>query len=142
MFHEIENAILERLRAKHDQGTTVVMITEADLVQEMRQKAPAVCVLYEGYNVGDRVAPGTPQLILLNWTVIVGAKSARGNGKADIAREMVSKLAQTTLEALLGFSVGNGKHLRLTDAGGPEYDGGYCFMPLAFTCPATFKGQP
>jgi hypothetical protein len=37
---------------------------------------------------------------------------------------------------------GGGKYLRLSEAPGPEYDAGYCHLPLAFSNAATFKGTP
>jgi hypothetical protein len=143
MFATVEQTIVERLRAKLPPGTTVEPIRELERVPELRQKAPAVFVIYDGYSVGQVLAPtGGVQQVVQEWYVVVAAKSARGNGDSNAARDQASALAETVLEALLGFHLGQGRYLRLSDAPGPEYDGGYCHVPLAFSNAATFKGQP
>ena len=93
-----------------------------------------------GAEIGDPRFQG--QQIILDWYVVVAAKSARGNGNGNDARDQAGALAQQVVEALLGFNMGGGKYLRLGEAPGPEYDAGYCFLPLAFSCAATFRGTP
>lgn len=141
MFADIESKIINRLRDKLGGAVTVEPLREIERVPELRQKAPAAWVIYDGYRHGDSI-PNVPavQQIVLEWFVVVAAKSARGNGDVDGARDIAGELAAKVIDALLGFDVGAGKRLRLADAPGPEYDAGYCHLPLAFTCAATFKG--
>jgi phage gp37-like protein len=147
MYAEIEQRILDRLRAKipdqDGQPVTIEPLREIERVPEMRQKAPAVWVIYDGFTPGDSI-PSMPhvQQVRLEWFVVVAAKSAKGAGDVEAARDMASALAERVMKALLGFHAGGGQYLRLGDAPGPEYDAGYCHVPLAFTCAATFKGQP
>lgn len=147
-FAEVEQAIIDRLIEKMPAGTTVLPMRELERVPENRQKAPAVFVIFDGYSVGEAIVPtGQIQRVTMEWYVVAVAKSARGNGNTDAARDAASALCEGILQALLGYDVGKpsgegGKFLRLSDAPGPEYDGGYCHVPLAFTNPATFKGQP
>ncbi|MGD9599931.1 MAG: hypothetical protein AB7P94_16835 [Steroidobacteraceae bacterium] len=147
-FAEVEQAIIDRLIAKMPAGTAVLPVRELERVPELRQKAPAVFVVFDGYSVGESIGPtGQIQRVTMEWYVVAMAKSARGNGNTDAARDEASALCEQVLQALLGFDVGSasgqgGKFLRLSDAPGPEYDGGMCYVPLAFTNPATFKGQP
>jgi hypothetical protein len=142
MFAEIEQTIVERLRAKLP--STVHVDTESELsrVAELRQKAPAVWLIYDGFRLGDKIAPtGQVQQIVMEWFVVIAAKSAKGNGNPNAARDEASAMCVSVLEALLGFHLGRGQYLHLADAPGPTYDGGYCHVPLAFTNSATFKGQ-
>lgn len=147
-FAEVEQAIIDRLIAKLPAGTTVAAVRELERVPELRQKTPAVWVIFDGYSVGESIGPtGNIQRVTMEWYVVAAARSARGNGDTDAARDAASALCEQVLVALLGYDVGQpsgqgGKFLRLSDAPGPEYDGGYCHVPLAFTNPATFKGQP
>lgn len=142
MFHQTEQTVIERLRATLPDGVTVEPIRELERVPELRQKAPAVFVIYDGYSVGEALANGAVQRITQEWYVVIAAKSAKGNGGSNDARDAASVLAGQVLTSLLGFHLGDGKYLRLTDAPGPEYDAGYCHIPLAFSNSATFKGQP
>lgn len=143
MFADIEQTIVTRLRDRLPAGTTVEPIRELERVPELRQKAPAVFVIYDGYSVGQALTQtGGVQQVVQEWYVVVAAKSARGNGDSNAARDQASALAGQVLDALLGFHLGQGRYLRLSDAPGPEYDAGYCHVPLAFSNAATFKGQP
>lgn len=142
MFADIEQLIVDRLRERMP-DVTVETLRELERVPELRQKAPAVFVIYDGFSVGAS-PPNVPhvQQIVQEWYVVCAAKSARGNGETSAARDQASELAGRVLQALLGFHLGGGRYLRLSDAPGPEYDGGYCHVPLAFSNAATFKGQP
>lgn len=142
MFADIEQLIIERLRERLP-DVTVETLRELERVPELRQKAPAVFVIYDGFSVGAST-PNVPhvQQIVQEWYVVCAAKSARGNGETSAARDQASELAGRVLQALLGYHLGGGRYLRLSDAPGPEYDGGYCHVPLAFSNAATFKGQP
>jgi hypothetical protein len=143
MFGDTEQRIIDRLRERLPASVHVAPLREIERVPEMRQRAPAVWVIHDGYTVGERI-PNAPhvQQIRQEWFVVVAAKSAKGSGDVNAARDQASELAQAVLEALLGFHLGGGKYLQLGDAPGPEYDGGYCHVPLSFSNAATFKGQP
>lgn len=143
MFGEIEQKIIERLKQRLPEDVHVAPLRELERVPELRQKAPAVWVIHDGYTAGERL-PNLPhvQQIRQEWFVVVAAKSAKRNGDQGDARDQASELCEIVLGALLGFHLGSGKYLQLADAPGPEYDAGYCHVPLAFTNAATFKGQP
>jgi hypothetical protein len=143
MYADIEAKIITRLRDKLGGAVTVEPLREVERVPELRQRAPAAWVIYDGYRPGESMPsiPGVQQIVM-EWFVVVAAKSARGNGEVDDARDMAGELSTKVVEALLGYDVGGGKRLRLAEAPGPEYDAGYCHLPLAFTCAATFKGTP
>jgi hypothetical protein len=142
MFQAVEQIIIDRLRAKLP-DVTVEPLRELERVPELRQKAPAVFVIYDGYTVGQSLMPtGAIQQITQDWYVVVATKSAKGNGNVNAARDQAGEICEQVLDALLGFHLGGGRYLRLSDAPGPEYDAGYCHVPLAFSNAATFKGQP
>lgn len=142
MYLSVENAVVERLRAKLGPDVHVGTMAELERVEQYRQKAPAVWVISDGYTIGASIGnvPNVQQ-IDLEWFVVCVGKSARGNGGEDDARRQANEIAERCLRALLGFHVGGGKYLRLQDSPGPEYDAGYCHVPLAFSCGATFKGD-
>lgn len=142
MFADTEQKIIDRLRAKLPPDVTVEPLRELERVPQMRQKAPAAWVIYDGYDVGSAVPPGGVQQITQDWYVVVAAKSARGNGDVNAARDEAGALADAVLKALLGYHLGGGRYLQLRPAAGPEYDAGYCHLPLAFSNAATFKGEP
>jgi hypothetical protein len=143
MFAAKEQAIVDRLRERLAADVHVGPLRELERVPEYRQKAPAVWVIYDGYTLGDRIpAPGRTQQIVQQWYVVIATKSARGSGEVDAARDAASELVETVLDALIGHHLGGGSYLRLEEAPGPEYDGGYCHVPLAFSNAATFKGTP
>ena len=144
MFATQEQAIIDRLLAKLPPTVHVAAVRDIEAVPQLRQRAPAAWVVYDGYRIGDRIPPGSKvQQVEQDWFVVVAAKSARGNGDTTAARDEASTLCEQVLGALLGFDLtGRGHYLRLQEAPGPEYDGGYCHVPLAFSCAATFRGQP
>lgn len=141
MFEPIEALIVERLRQKMP-GVTVVTLDDVTRVPELRQKAPLVAVIYDGYEVREDQANGMIVNVEQTWLVVTAAKTARGAGLPIDARNEAGGLGQDVMRALLGFRVGPARHLRLAEAPGPEYDGGFCYMPLAFSVRATFKGDP
>lgn len=141
MFHDIEQKIIDRLKEVLPAEVHVATEQELERVEELRQKAPAAWVIYDGFSVGPKVASGAVQQITQEWLVVVAAKSAKGRGNSAAARDEAGEIAQQVLQALLGYHLGGGKYLHLGDAPGPTYDAGYCHLPLAFTNAATFKGQ-
>lgn len=143
MFAQLETAIVERLRQRLDESITVTSLAELARVPEMRQKAPAVFVVYGGYAEGDsKVNVPHIQQITQSWDIVCVAKNAAGGGDPTAAKSDVSAIASEVLSALLGFSVSGGIRLRLSDAPGPEYDGGFAYLPIGFSCRSTFKGDP
>lgn len=144
MFAEQEQRIIERLRERLGPEVTVEPLRELERVPELRQKAPAAWVIYDG--IRPVQVSGDPramvQQVALDWYVVIAAKSSRGNGGGNDARDQAGAMALQAIEALIGFDMGGGKFLRLSEAPGPEYDAGYCHLPLAFSCAATFKGRP
>lgn len=142
MFATTETAIIERLRARLPSTVTVEPLFESARKEQLRNKAPAVWVIHRGYTAKGYVGTGQVQSIEQAWDVVITTASALGNGDSTAARDEAAEIAEQILGALLGYHLGAGKYLHLTDAQGPAYDAGYCELPLAFTNAATFKGTP
>lgn len=140
MFEAIETAIADRLRARLT-DVTVITHDEAETVPELRQKAPFVGVIYDGFEVLEQIANGKIANIEHTWTVVCGAKTARARGNPIDARNLAGDIALRVVGALAGFGVGNGRTIRVEPSLGPEYDGGFCYMPLRFSVRATIKGD-
>lgn len=143
MYGALEATIIERLQDTLPAGTSVHTAEALELIPQLRQKAPAVVLIYQGYLALDRAGQrGDVQQIRQQWLVVVITRSSTGRGKGDAARNQASDLAEQVLASLLGLQLGGGRFLRLGDAPGPEYDAGFTYLPLSFTNAATFKGQP
>lgn len=143
MYADIEQKIIDRLTEKMGPEVHVGPMRDQQLTQQFQHKAPAVWVIYDGYTVASTIenAPQIAQLVQ-SWIVVISAKSARGNGGEQEARDIADGMSRKVLGALLGFHLGSGKYLRVSDAPGPEYAAGYCDLPLLFTNASTFRGDP
>lgn len=141
MFVDMQNKILERLQAKI---ADVPTYREDDIanVPELRQKSPAITVIYNGFEVISE-QPGNYRGAKLRqeWLIVVTAKSAARRGGTEDALDDAGALAGRVIKALLGFQPSPGAYLRLTDAPGPEYDAGYCYLPLAFFVESHVSGD-
>lgn len=140
MFAAYEEKIISRLQARVA-DVTVATLEDITRVPELRQKAPAVFVMYDGYTVAEDIANGRIASLSHEWLVVCAAKSAVGRGDAIVARNAVAEIASSVLSALLGFDVGGGAFLHLQPAPGIEFDGGYCYLPLLFVVRGTVKGS-
>lgn len=142
MFVTVEQKIVERLKAAVP-GVTVTTAAELARVQELRQKAPAVFVVYAGFVPGQEIKNvPTVQQIVIRFDVVVTTKNAAGAGVGTAARDDAGPLVQSVIEALIGLPVGGGKYLRLSDSGPAEYDAGYAYTPIGVECGQTLKAAP
>jgi len=142
MFSDMEAAIVARLQAKI---ADVPTYTEDDIsrVPELRQKAPAIVVVYNGYEVAAEQAGNYKAAKLRQeWLIVATSKSATARGGTGEAKGAAGDLSDRIIRALLGFTPRPGAYLRLSDAPGPEYDAGYCYLPLSFFVEATVKADP
>lgn len=148
MFTAAQDSIVARLTAVLaanvvTEKARVIVAAELARVPESRQFAPAVHVVYQGHAVGQEIGQGRIQAVTQNWLIVCTARNAIGQGDPSPATVDAGRIAEVVLTALLGFDpLGNGAQLRLADAPGPEYDGGYCYLPLNFRLRSTFKGIP
>lgn len=142
MFASVEAKIIARLQAGMPNDVRVLKHSEIDEARDVRQLAPFVGVVYDGYTPAAAIA-NVPQIqqVSQEWYVVVAAKSAKGRGKDIAARDKAGEMAEQVLQLLLGLDVGRGAYLRLREAPGPEYQDGYCYLPIGFTSAATFKGS-
>lgn len=141
MYLADEAKIIDRLRAKLAANVHVESLDELARVPEKRRKAPAVFVVHEGYQLGDSSGPRVQQIVN-QWSVVVACKTAVGGGDTAQARADVDALVRGVIGALLGYQLRPGAYLRLAPAAGPQYEGGFAYLPLSFTAPATFMGDP
>lgn len=142
MFQVHEAAILARL-AGLPEGVRVLQQSEIDEAKDLRQLAPFVALIYDGYTPETSVPQGPHvQKIAQEWYVVVGAKNAGGAGKSIKARDAAGELASQVLTLLLGMPLGGGAYLRLRESPGPEYEGGYAYLPIGFVSSIVVKGTP
>lgn len=141
MFADIQTAIVDRLKAKLDPQIAVITVADVERARDLAQKAPAVFVVYAGYTPLQEQRNGAVQLVQMHWGVVCNAASARGQGDPLTAQEEASTNAEAVLRALIGFHVGKGRYVHLEAAPSLEFDGGYCWFPLAFTVSETFRSS-
>lgn len=140
MWASSEAAIIARLRARLPADVHVGSMDDTNAVSEMRQRAPAVWVIYDGIRPGESANNSKSQQVIQEWYAVVTTRSAKGNGSNSTARDAASALCEQVIVSLIGHHIGGGKYLRLGESPGPEYDAGYCIVPIAFTCAAIFYG--
>lgn len=142
MFTDHEQTIIDRLTAGLPDGVKVMQQAEYDQTEAkaLRQHAPFVAVIYDGFTPVETIANGKIVKIHHEWHILVGAKSAAGKGRNLGARDRVSDIVARVLELLAGFHLGGGAYLRLTETPGPVYESGYCYQPLSFASPAQIRG--
>lgn len=143
MFADIEQRIIGRLQERLGPDVFVASADTPDSAKELRQRAPAVWVVYEGHDIGADIpnVPGVQQLILI-WSLVIQTRSAKGNGGALEARKQASDLIVQIIESLLGMPVGAGRVLRLEPSEGSEYSAGFSLTRMRFSAAVTFRGKP
>jgi phage gp37-like protein len=142
MFAEHEQTILARLRSKLAEGVHVHAVDEAEKKPELRQLSPAVFVAYDGLTpTGEGSQNGRVVQVRHEWVIVCSAESAIGAGDNHAAKVEAGRLAAGVICALAGFHLGQGKYLQLSESPGPEFESGYCWLPLIFTHTATMRGD-
>lgn len=151
MWAELQTRIVAKLRA--DLPADVKINTAADVAQvtDKAQLTPGVIVVYAGFSKADEPANADSKraLVQMQFFVVALARIARGSGTTDAAAEAASELCDEIIGSLLGYDLsitdenkrGSGHFCRLESPLPPEYDGGYCMAPLAFSVRKTVKSN-
>lgn len=136
-FFGLEALLVDRLTSElADLTPKVKILTASDLagVSEEQQFTPAVHLVYRGYRTTDMRSDGKVARMQQTWLAVVATRNARQLRTGDAARADAGQIAQRVLRALMGWQPNNfSKPLMLTD--GPEagFNGGFQYLPLAFT---------
>jgi hypothetical protein len=139
MYQQIMDGMVARLQEKLPAGVTVTTHDELATVIELRQKAPAAFVIYDGYQVGGEGHPAGPTQLQLQYTVVVATKNATDRGRTQSARREADELSLQVIAALLGQSFIGGTYVRVFAAPGPQYEGGFVYLPIGFVVAVTFR---
>lgn len=140
MWASSEAAIIARLRARLPADVHVGAAYDTEDIRDMRQRSPAVWVIYVGIRPGQSANNSRSQQVIHDWRIAITTRSAKGNGLNAAASEAASALCEQVIVSLIGHHLGSGKYLRLGESSTPEYDSGYCRLSVAFTCAAIFSG--
>jgi hypothetical protein len=136
-FFTLEQLLVDRLTLElADLTPKVKILTAADLagVSEEQQITPAIHLVYRGYRPTDVRTDGKAARLQQTWLAVVATRNARQLRSGEAARADAGQIAQRVLRALMGYQpTGSSKPLMLTD--GPEagFNGGFQYLPLAFT---------
>lgn len=133
-----EQLIVDRLTA--ELGTEVKVIQaspDIDTVAQRVQIAPAIHVIYAGYDIGREQGDGIRTEVELLFAVLTVVKQVRGSASA--AGPLMAKI----ITALAGWSPGPGfRRLHLVNAGFQAiYEPGMATLPLAFTTRIVTEGK-
>ena len=138
-FLALEDVLLAALEAEFvlPQGERQVkVLSAADLngVSEERQYTPAVHLVYQSYRVNEPRYDGKATRIEQTWLAIVATTNKANLRTGKAARSDAGAIAQRVLKALMGFKPPEvTKPLRLADAPAAGFNGGFQYLPLAFT---------
>lgn len=144
---DIEAAIVARLvdRLKTPGLVKFVYDTrEYGEVKEQSQLTPSVCVIYNGYQPGDQVGQGQVQQVVVEFLVVIVARSSKQTLRASGAKATASEIFDAVMKALAGWKPGEGvSRLKLAPTPGAGYsDAGFTYLPTAFTTSVTYTQQP
>ena len=151
MWAELQTRIVEKLRADLPAGVKINTAADIAGVTDRAQLAPGAIVIYAGFTKADE--SGGPAAVKarvqLNFFVCAsGADRARagndrrGGGSGERALRSDYRFA-------IGYDLGitpatprgASQFIRLESPLPPEYDGGYCMAPLAFSVLKTVKSN-
>lgn len=141
MFHEIEAALVERVKnLVPEVGTRIVSLGD---LMEAKEKpgTPALAVAYDGYKIVD--AAGADGLLESRWIVAVAVATARQRDGARSVRESALAIAARLLTGLVGWRPAAGcTPFKAADPGGPLWDRerGLYLLPVAVATRAAFTG--
>lgn len=129
-----ESLIIERLRTQVTGVRAVLSAADLAGVEEAKQVTPALHVLYDGDDLGDRAADGADGIVRQRWLVIVAVRNARGQASGAGAREVAGPIILQVLAALGGWQPDeeHGELVRIAAPRPAFSPGGFAYFPLAF----------
>lgn len=148
-FFDPEAAIVERLQARVDAATWTDftkprVMTEADAarMRDRSQIAPALLIVFDGFEPTQEVGQGQVLEIAQNWIVWVAVKNASGHANSQGVRDEAGPLIQLVITALAGWKPSaEFRAMRMQPSGGPDFSqAGFGFFPVMFQTKATFRG--
>jgi hypothetical protein len=127
-----EQLIIDRLEAQID-GVHVLSAADLSGVDERSQVTPAVHVVYDGDDLGDRAGDGAAQIVRQRWLTVVATRNVRAIGSGKAAREDAGTVILQALAALAGWqpSEEHGQMVRIPGPR-PAYRDGYLYVPITW----------
>lgn len=139
----IEDVLVARLATRVPPPARVFTAADLDGVNQAAQFTPALHIVFDGYTPTRDTGDGRVQELELRWLVVAAVRNAREARTGGPARADAVALIATALTALLGFRPApDHSALRLATAPPPGFSAGYHYLPLAFTCRTTRRGDP
>lgn len=131
-FLALESQLIERLRARLPQQIHVLSAAALADVMGGKQPAPAVMVLYGGYQPLE--AEGRASVLFeQTWQTVVVTRSHGTLASGFDARTAGGEIASQVIAALAGWKPeAASSFLKLDRAASPDYDSGWLYLPLAW----------
>lgn len=132
-----EDAIVQRLKAEIADIKTIQASPDIDAVQDRAHIAPAIHVLYTGYQVGKNQGDGIRTEVVLSFGVLTVVKQVRGTRNA--AGDIMAKI----IYALCGWTPAPGfRRMQLANTSfPPNYQPGLAIMGQEFTTRTVTEGK-
>jgi hypothetical protein len=138
-YMDAEVAIIERYQQKV--SARIYSAEELAGIEEEKQTAPSVHVLYYGSEPSRSIAGGAVQEIIHTWMTVVCVKAASQRNQGEAKRRKASELLDMVIEASIGWRPGAGHTpLQLAPSPAPAYSPGFAYFPLAFTTKTQHRG--
>ena len=140
---ELEDLLVERLKAELAPGIKVQTARDLAGVLENGQASPGVQIYHSRYTPTQEQAAGAVQEVEQSWIAVVVVRNAATQLTGAAARNAASPICDAVLNALLGHKPGKDfTPLKLTSAPGAAWSkGGFGYYPLGFTSRLTVRGK-
>lgn len=142
MFTDVEQALVERLKAVLPNDVHVLTASDLADIDEGRQPTPAVHVIYDGYRPGESRPDGKATRISQRWLTVIAVRNARGRGHGANAREDAMELTTQIAPKLMGYQPSKEiAPLFLSAAPAPGGSDGFLYVPLAWSTETVLKAS-
>lgn len=138
-FLSDEAAIVARLEALMSSEVKVLTAPDLEGVVASRQQAPAVQVVYRGYNVEDD-NPGFVK-VTHTWFTVVCVRNVRNVRQGGATRHEAGELLSQVVGALQRWRPEGGKPLRMVNAVPPGYLDGFGYFPIGWETTHTIRSE-
>lgn len=134
MFADIEQQLVEHLKAKLPGNVDVETTSSLEGVTEQRLRAPAVHLVYQNYRITQDRPDGKVSLVNQTWLAVVVTKNVGDIKSGSGARSESMTLADQVASHLMGQVMpGSTSPIRLTNPPNPSYSSGFSWLPVAFS---------
>ena len=138
-----ESHIVARLKELLPASVHVLTAADLQLIREESQPVPAVHVIWNGFRLLESRIDGRVSQLQHEWLIVSTVRNVQTLKTGQQARVEAGDLSARAGAALMGFRPPNvSGPMKLAPAPGTGYSqGGYLYLPLAFTVESVFHSS-